>query len=712
MQKLKSWLFPLLAGGVGALYFSFNGSSPNYTPTLTVIEPTSGIEYRYHVEGLPTVSGSSAGVRIFLSHGDGTYFEGDSADIEAHTHRYPEGNKSYTAYAECTAIYDDNDNPPKRSMTVQVQVPTGLGSGVYESISLGDDYVRLLRNRDAVPGDSIVYIATYSHDKHSCAADTLNGILKFEFDNSLFQLCGVEMFNGESIIETNTSTSVGFVRCTIPALYPNQQRNIFFVLETRDDASTNATMSPFPNVFYSASGPSCGGISDSDMISGQTVRNAHDPNYKTTIQNNLNSGDGYLTWRIDFQNEGNAKETSVLIVDWIDPLLDYSTVELLEKSVGGVDILVQTNELQRFPLRREVRVQLTGIELRGLKERAFPEHRTRGYVKLRAKRQTTLPPCTAIVNRARIHFNCNPPIFTTETIDGISCAGPSPVDTSGDPPPPLIIMPSDSCAVVLDTTTPPVVDTVLTGKHLLDGLGNEPWYATVSDMAHWKWYPTDGLDNPFALNPALTKTVYHTYVLVASDPNPCRRAIVRVPVRSDCNLSLDVQQTAPDCQKWNVHVTAQGSASTCLLWQDSTRGLSDITYTNLWPHQIYFSVWDTITGCAVEKWVQIGQNRLQVFDDPGNCRANLVIAGGTPPYSVLWNYKDEQNAPKTATGPRLGLNGKTEVKGTVTDANGCIVTIRPHRGPCTRSVEPGVIAGVLVAVAAILFFLYRFFKKP
>jgi hypothetical protein len=73
------------------------------------------------------VTGTDAFIRIFLSHGDGTFFIGTLDELGAHSHTYAFDADGYYAFAEVIAAYDDNDKPPKRTALTQI---TNLNSSV------------------------------------------------------------------------------------------------------------------------------------------------------------------------------------------------------------------------------------------------------------------------------------------------------------------------------------------------------------------------------------------------------------------------------------------------------------------------------------------------------------------------------------------------------------------------------------------------------
>jgi uncharacterized repeat protein (TIGR01451 family) len=102
---------------------------------------------------------------------------------------------------------------------------------------------------------------------------------------------------------------------------------------------------------------------------------------------------------------------------------------------------------------------------------------------------------------------------------------------------------------------------------------------------------------------------------------------------------------------------------------------------------------------------------ILVEDVPGDCWAHLVVSGGMPPYSYLWGY----NGTTVSGSADLDLAGKSNVSVTVTDSSTCTTVFVPNKGKCGGCIfddwswlERSAVAS---AVAALIFFIFRFLRK-
>lgn len=563
-------LFCLILAGAG-LFIAF--SPP---PTLTVQSTGVTNEYQFPVSDMP-----SGNVRVFLEHGDGTYFLGTSNAFANHKHTYAAG--TYAPYADIIALYDDTSNPKRSAASVS---PGGGGTAPSTNIDMGGQQIVFKRSCDAVAGDSAVYIVTYTHPNEGCSS---TGTVEFSFDNEVFSYVGFKAYPGVTVNSPTTSGSATTISLGFSGLAPGEQRNVFFLVEALDNAPLNHVLNPQPNVKVTHNYPSGCGERSTDIytmaMSGQQVLNSHDPNYKEVLNDGVPDADGYIYWRIHFQNEGNAPESTVRIDDWIDPMLLFNTVQLVGSKFPDPAVSVDD-------IKREVQILMTPIVLRGLGEPGASDESTRGYVDLKARIDPDLfAPCNAVANNARIYFGCNPP-YTTETVlTPLSCT-----DIGGPIP----------CAVLLDTTF---------GVRTL-AAPNTPVFANTGGIltdisgSMWtkKWYPAEGLSDPFALNPTIASPVCRTYTLVASNETNCNRVVIRVPVGPAGPLTLQTQLTplsgCPNTPVWQLTATVPGG-SPALRWNDCSMGPS-LTKGNLSGGQtVYVAVWNTQTGCYAEKWVRI-----------------------------------------------------------------------------------------------------------
>jgi len=586
MRKQISWGIPLGAVALALIYYSFYTPPP---PVLSVHTSSLTAEVSYSLSDLETVSGTGAYIKVFLSHGDGTYWMGPESALAAHRHVYAQPNTDYTAYAEIIYAYDDNKKPPKKT-NKKTFTSSGQGAAALPpNLNLAGKKITLNRTTNAVPGDSLTYIITYEHDDR-CGNDTLHGTIQLTFDGGVLEADLPEAYKGEY----ETSRTANTIEYDIPQLLPGQQRSFFVRMKTKNSAALNSAMAPAPHVALLLSDkhdrecPNIIGVHH-DTILGQTIADSHDPNRKLVELNDLCPGDS-VTWRIDFQNEGNAPENEVVISDWIDPLLDYESVTVLPPPHSKFNVVSQRYN----PANREWRFKMTGLNLRGLGERGVPEESTKGHILVRIKRNAHVQ-CNAAVNSARIFFGCNPPVFTGPAIAGFPCDSVA----------------CDTCPIFGEATLPTMDvnagDTLILASQMDSIFGSFP---SSNDWA-FKWYPALGLSNAFVPNPTLGGPVNRTYTLVASRTANCGRYVIHVPVRPATPLGINIA-TNCSANTWDIIATATGRGPEHLVWNrcDKWVGTDMLPPPPQLPQnrlqgglKVYFGVWDTLTDQVAEKWV-------------------------------------------------------------------------------------------------------------
>lgn len=585
-----------------AARFSLRAGPPPPPPpqmTLNATPISSGSNtYRFNLTDPPTVSGKDASLRIFLNHGDGTFFLGSMADLASHQHEYSNRLTVYESYAEAIPLYDDDENPVQRSTSTNVGT-SGFPSTVnHPQADLSQKPILLQRTCDAVADNLITYVVTYglssgnvSHGPGCSSPLSVEGFVRFRFDSTHLDYQETKSYFPDNTGDYEAPVqqiASGTFKVPFQRLDEGEQRNLFFVLKTKSTATdTNyALIPPIAEIVYNGS---CVVNSEyRDTIHGQKIRDSHDPNQKTVWSNNWYP-DGTITWRIDFQNEGNAPEDSVSVVDWIDTVFALKSVQV----VGGS---FPVTKFHRDPVQRKFTFVLDSIDLRGLGERGVDLEETRGYLLLRAKLRKP-EPCDVPVNYARIHFGCKPPIYTEPGFARLPCSD-------------LI----DSCLALFDTLLPTRV--ISPGQNMFAGSElNSATQAVLSQAAtdkHLRWYPADGLSSPFVVNPVVNSPLARRYVLIATFPDTCGRMVIQVPVEPPGKPSLAVTTTPNNCpypSKRSVKATAGGVDLKYLLWHDCTTGSlpwekkdQDI------PQTIYVGVWDTLTGCSAEEWIVLDPN--------------------------------------------------------------------------------------------------------
>lgn len=573
-----------------------------WQPSLVATPNSSNTnEFSFDLTGLPSLTGANAKWKVMLSHGDGTYFFGTLAELSAHRHTYSNGN--HTAFAEVVAAYDDDKKPPKRAISVPVNISGLTNPSQPDDLQTMNGRKILLRKTTrAVPGDIITYMITYEHDA-TCNGGNLGGTIKFQFDDVLFNYVSTDRFNSEDANYNSAGLVTISFDNTNKELVSGEQRSVFITLQTKTTAQVGTLLGSKPNVEVefkykptSSEYTTCTHTSSihRDTIHDQSISDSHDPNFKTVVQNGLCNGD-YVTWRVDFQNEGTAPETLIVVSDWIDTLFEYESVTVLQ---GQCTFQVSAERYN--PANREWRFVMSGpnVALRGLGESGVREDETKGHVVFRVKKRAH-PKCNAAANSARIIFGCNPPVFTDVALADFPC-------TTDSLPQPL---PCPTCTTFVFDSLPVVAAD--TGVALITPAQLASFFANLQLPNSWtyKWYPALHLSNPLVAMPTLTRAVNRKYTLVASHNSDCVKVVVHVLVKPPTPLGLTFKKwctgtTSGD--KWNVTATATPTSrsNTDLLWKPCG---SNVGSQSIGPvsggNTAYFGVWDTLTDQVAEGWV-------------------------------------------------------------------------------------------------------------
>lgn len=149
-----------------------------------------------------------------------------------------------------------------------------------------------------------------------------------------------------------------------------------------------------------------------NLFSYAAVACSHDPNDKEVTPKGCGPQgyvvmDDTLTYRIRFQNDGNAPAHLVVIRDTLDANLDISTVQTIGSS--HANFLTVTG--------RELKWTFPAIEL---PDSASDELGSQGYVKYRVAPLPGVASGTPIGNRASIYFDLNDPVVTNATLNTIA----------------------------------------------------------------------------------------------------------------------------------------------------------------------------------------------------------------------------------------------------------------------------------------------------
>ncbi|MBK9637552.1 MAG: T9SS type A sorting domain-containing protein [Bacteroidetes bacterium] len=135
------------------------------------------------------------------------------------------------------------------------------------------------------------------------------------------------------------------------------------------------------------------------------VVNSYDPNIKTVFPNgtipqaNILSGQP-LTYRIEFENTGNANALTVRLTDILPAEVKLNSIEILSASHAYTTQII-------YP--RELEFSFNGINL---PPTSVDPTNSKGYIIFKVIPQNNLNVGTVIANEAKIYFDNNPPVIT------------------------------------------------------------------------------------------------------------------------------------------------------------------------------------------------------------------------------------------------------------------------------------------------------------
>lgn len=702
--------------GVAALYYSFffySGglNAPSYNSS------TGAYTFSYTLPTNMTPNGAEgdANWRVFLSLGDGTFWMGTKAQFDTANFIYTTAD-ILPPFVEYTPTYDDNDKPPKKlGLTPPMTMITSTGNPLRVDM-LANDAVKLQSTRDPKPTDIITYIITYQHNIPGCP-DALSGDLTFTFDTDVLTYLDLDAFNNETEGTLNELNSIGSLKLNFVNLKAGEQRNVFLYFETKDFTYGSISMDVKPKVEFNATRMNSSNhencradkleaITDTAEMTSQQITNSYDPNKKFSAQTKICGNDTLVEFTVTFQNEGPGPTKFVKVLDELDVYLKRELPTIVPSNTfPKPQVYWETTDTDD----RTVVFDFPNLKLRGTKEygygHLFGEDATMATFSFQCKIEDGYAEhyCNAVINRAKIYFDCNPPIETPLALAPISCLS------------------CTSCSTLADTT---LTDSFALGSHILPSVFQAPQH----DLYHW--YPEEGLSDPLIANPILTDLKHREYTLVASSGSgssyglTCVRTVIHVQAKKSCNLQIEVDPfPAGQCFGGSPPndiiaraVGYEGNPSD-LFWQHCHTGDTyHVPYVRNHT-RYYFGVTDRSTGCTAELVYTVAEpSPLWVNDIPTDCEANLLIIGGTPNttaphYTVNWTYKDNNGNMQSATGYSLHLNGKSEVKAIVTDANGCTAEFWPRKNGCGW--KPSwweILLGITILGVAV-YMIQRFLKK-
>lgn len=254
------------------------------------------------------------------------------------------------------------------------------------------------------PGFDAVYDLVYTNNGNQAESGTVS----LNFNDSI-----LDFVSANPVVSTQ---SINTLSWDYSSLLPFESRTIRVTVNLNSPMETPAiNMGDILN--YTANVTS-GNVdetpADNTFTLNQTVVNSIDPNNKTVTEGSqvsiANVGD-YLHYVVRFQNNGTASAQNVVVKDYLDIDLDWSTVEPIAASHDYRMQLTNNNRLEFI---------FEGINLPAS---SIDEPGSNGYIAFKVKPKSTASVGTVITNEAGIYFDFNFPIMTNTTTTTFSVLG-------------------------------------------------------------------------------------------------------------------------------------------------------------------------------------------------------------------------------------------------------------------------------------------------
>jgi hypothetical protein len=711
MKSLSNWKKAAWVVGISlfCLFYFIYAFAPFDSAALTLsYDPATG---KYTVGNLHSMDNDAKTpepqYRIFVNTGDGNYLAETIPNSALGTTRsytlsgayFYNATGTFNAYAEATELYDVN---------TPANIPNPM---------VLNNWLEITSTRQPVPGDAITFIVSYANT--NCTS-SLGGNITLTYDPNLLETITnsagafVEgRFDGP-VVTNNSSNNGNTISVPFNNLSPGEKRHVFFLFKTKDNAVIGSNMNPTPRVDASFTGSGTLVGKSETCIFSQSVSNiacsaiveGHDPNFKTAAPDSICNGTQKMEYTIHFQNDGYGPVSTIEIVDELHYAFGNTlanipaTAKVGKTMISGIYLVQQGGKKYKCTLQNQ---NLKGLHQPGFGSQ-FSEADTKGWLKFYVDIPANYPndhPCNAVVNQATIYFGCNPPIQTKPVITPIKCLACS------------------NCTTVTDSIQTVVIPNIVNIPYTFPMSGTLSNSLDSDGFQDYKWYPATGMLDPTVKIPTFLTTPEPTiYTLVASNSPyaSCTRRILQFDLRKNCNLEILVDaksdlQTGPCTDSKDGFIDAQVSGGQGpYTWSNCANG-SSAHFSPLEKGFYLIGVTDA-KGCTAEKWVEIkGPDPMYLKDNPKDCKADLQVVNGTPPFTYQWKLIP---APATLpTGPVINnLKPYTLAQVTVTDANGCTATMTMQKFCKGKIINQEVAFWAFAALLPLLAWLaYKWYKK-
>ena len=429
--------------------------------------------------------------------------------------------------------YDKDEEPPTEHASTNL---TYSPPSADQPRGIAGSSIEILPSWAPSPEDYVIYIVRL---EVGCdGASSLNETLSFTFDNSKADFLSSQPasttpsggvvtwgFTGQDLVEDD------------PTRPEERYRDFYVKLRMKDEGAAPVGEPFICNATLGVGGGRCN-VPDAEE-SAETVRNSHDPNEKWEVNPQIICADSdgediRIRYKIEFQNIGEGGAYDVSILDWLDEkeqikkIIFVNSKDTIHHSRTSFDNLGVHPDPQSGFVYWHFKYDTTGFGLRGTEETMymidFNEPATKSWLLFDVYyHKDVLGACNALMNHARITFDCNPEFYTPTVMTDMCC------DVG-----------NDTCTIQQDeffTILSEDIDTIAGTNNQFQLTPSLQAYlnTTYGNNAHINWYPDRWIDNGNQLNARLRplEDIEYTLVISEQDGGNCGRSIFRIFINVD-----------------------------------------------------------------------------------------------------------------------------------------------------------------------------------
>ncbi|WP_196889402.1 T9SS type A sorting domain-containing protein [Aureivirga sp. CE67] len=356
-----------------------------YDPLASTYLLQGNVEYDFGAASCTTTNIQGEYIKLEIDNGSGTPFYVVTNATGEYKIPLEAGTYTVTPVIENPAYFEST--PANFTVTF----PNGTGDTITQDFILSqlgdfDDFeIEILPITDARPGARVRYKIIYTNKGTTC----FTGDLTFSYD-------AVVMTYDEATVNPDLIGNPLTWNIENLAPFSSEEIIVDFILNPANDPTDPLSQGDILNLSATLDIPGAPVTATYD----HEVINAFDPNDKKCMEGDFLTLDMIgeeLTYRIRFENTGNAHALNIVVEDEINPeMFDISTLKVIDAS----------HECKTFIEGNTVKFVFEDIYLH------WEDDKNDGYVFFKIKTLDTLKLDDTVENTAEIFFDTNHPIVT------------------------------------------------------------------------------------------------------------------------------------------------------------------------------------------------------------------------------------------------------------------------------------------------------------